>query len=88
MCSPTPPPPAADWTATTPLAYDEHGPPGQTCEANLGKLARHHHRIKTHAGWSVSQHEGRFTWTTPHGRTYTTDRNGTHRGDLTWAPAA
>ena len=69
-------------------AYDPHGPPGQTCEANLGKLARHHHRIKTHAGWSVTQHEGRFTWTSPHGRTYTTDRNGTHRVDLTWAPAA
>ncbi len=72
-------------------AYDPHGPPGQTCEANLGKLARHHHRIKTHAGWQVTQHEGRFTWTSPHGRTYTTDSNGTHRthrADLIWAPAA
>ena len=61
------------------VAYQEHGPPGQTSEPNLGKLSRHHHRIKTHAGWAVTQHENRFTWTTPHGRVYLTDRLGTHR---------
>ncbi len=60
-------------------AYDEHGPPGQTAEDNLGKLLRHHHRIKTHGGWHVEQRDRRFTWTSPHGRTYVTDGNGTHR---------
>ncbi|HET7350816.1 MAG TPA: hypothetical protein VFJ28_07750 [Marmoricola sp.] len=59
--------------------YQPHGPPDQTRLGNLGKLTRHHHRIKTHArGWRVSQREGRFTWTTPHGRVVVTDRNGNH----------
>ncbi len=59
--------------------YRPHGPPGQTRLTNLGKMTRHHHRIKTHApGWRVSQRDGRFTWTTPHGRVVVTDRNGNH----------
>jgi hypothetical protein len=82
------------------VAYQENGPPGQTCESNLGKLIRHHHRIKTHAGWSVVQENNRFTWTTPHGRVYITDRHGTHTNrptrprlhvvwaDLQWDSAA
>jgi len=62
------------------VAYDPHGPPGQTTMANLGHLVRRHHRVKTHAsGWHVHQHRGRFTWTTPHGRTVVTDHHGTHR---------
>ena len=77
---------------TTP--YDADGPPGQTAEANLGKLTRHHHRIKTHGGWSVEQRQGRFTWTAPHGRVFVTDGRGTHRRsagavpDIFWAAAA
>ena len=59
-------------------AYDVDGPPGQTVETNLGKLTRHHHRIKTHGGWSVEQRDRRFTWTSPHGRVYVTDGQGTH----------
>jgi hypothetical protein len=59
------------------VPYDEVGPPGQTAEPNLGKLARHHHRIKTHAGWTVEQQDGRFTWVTPHRRVFVTDRYGT-----------
>lgn len=78
------------------VPYDRDGPPGQTCEANLGKLVRHHHRIKTHAGWTVEQRDGRFTWTTPHGRVYLTDARGTRRTsrpkaprvDLFWSLAA
>lgn len=60
-------------------AYDENGPPGQTTVSNLGKMTRHHHRIKTHGGWAVEQRDGRFTWTTPHGRVLVTDGQGTHR---------
>jgi hypothetical protein len=78
------------------VAYDEDGPPGQTTEANLGKLIRHHHRIKTHGGWLVEQRNGRFTWITPHGRVFITDGNGTHapmaktsgRPDIYWSAAA
>ncbi len=61
------------------VPYDPEGPPGQTVEANLGKLARHHHRIKTHSEWTVTQTEGEFTWTSPHGRVYVTNRQGTRR---------
>lgn len=61
------------------VPYDADGPPGQTGEPNLGKLVRHHHRIKTHAGWTVEQRDNRFTWTTPHGRVYVTDGRGTRR---------
>jgi hypothetical protein len=77
------------------VAYDADGPPGQTAESKLGKLLRHHHRIKTHAGWSVTQQDRRFTWTTPHGRVFVTDGRGTHRRphvvsrpDVYWSRAA
>jgi hypothetical protein len=79
------------------VRYDEEGPPGQTTESNLGKMTRHHHRIKTHGGWQVHQQDRRFTWTTPHGRILVTDGNGTHRQvrrertpqvDVVWPRAA
>lgn len=79
------------------VAYEENGPPGQTAEPNLGKMTRHHHRIKTHADWGVEQRDGRFTWTTPHHRVLVTDGNGTHRQparpsarrpDIVWSQAA
>jgi hypothetical protein len=43
----------------------------QTTEANLHALCRHHHRLKTHAGWTVERDTttGRTAWTTPWGRT-------------------
>ena len=75
---------------------DPGGPPGQTAEPNLGKLTRHHHRIKTHGGWHVEQRDGRFTWVTPHGQVLVTDARGTHRPprgaaacpDIYWSAAA
>ncbi len=77
------------------IRYDAHGPPGQTAEPNLGKMTRHHHRIKTHGGWRVEQRAGRFTWITPHGRVFITDGTGTHalrarsdRPDIYWSAAA
>ena len=77
------------------VPYDPGGPPGQTAEPNLGKLTRHHHRIKTHGGWHVEQRNGRFTWVTPHGRVLVTDARGTHRPprvaacpDIYWSAAA
>jgi hypothetical protein len=85
------------------IAYLANGPPGQTRVDNLGKLTRRHHRVKTHAGWSVEQRAGGvYVWTTPHGRVRVTDRLGTHlvtepatagygdglKVDLLWANAA
>jgi len=47
----------------------EHG--GATAPGNLGALCRHHHLLKTHAGWRLEQPEpGEFTWTTPTGRVW------------------
>jgi hypothetical protein len=56
------------------------GPPGQTGPANLGKLTRHHHRIKTHSGWDVKQpFPGLYLWRSPHGRHFLVDHTGTRR---------
>ena len=66
----------ADHDHTKP--YQWRGPPGQTRLGNLGLLTRRNHNTKTHAGWRVWQHEGRFTWVSPHGRIYLTDAHGTH----------
>jgi hypothetical protein len=47
---------------------------GRTCLCNGGPKCRHDHRLKQHAGWTVTQHpDGAFTWTTPSGRQYTTE---------------
>lgn len=51
--------------------YDPHGPPDQTTTTNLGSLCRHHHRIKTHGGWTYTQLEpGTYLWLSPHGYQY------------------
>ncbi len=44
----------------------------QTVEQNLQALCRHHHRIKTHAGWSVSRDpvSGATLWRSPVGRVH------------------
>ena len=56
----------------------EHNTPyeagGRTCLCNGGPKCRHDHRLKQHPGWTVEQlPDGTFRWTTPAGRTYTTD---------------
>ena len=56
----------------------EHNTPyeagGRTCLCNTGPKCRHDHRLKQHPGWRVDQlPDGTFTWTTPTGRTYTTE---------------
>ncbi len=52
------------------VAYADGGP---TSDRNLYAGCRHHHLGKTHApGWHVEQHDdGRITWTTPTGHSYT-----------------
>jgi hypothetical protein len=56
----------------------EHNTPyeagGRTCLCNTGPKCRHDHRLKQHPRWNVDQlPDGIFRWTTPAGRTYTTE---------------
>ena len=53
-------------------------PPGQTSTSNLAQLCRFHHRVKTHGGWTYERtHDTVLTWTSPLGRRYGVDENGT-----------
>ena len=56
----------------------EHNTPyeagGRTCLCNAGPKCRHDHRLKQHPRWTVDQlPDGTFRWTTPAGRTYTSE---------------
>ena len=56
----------------------EHNVPyeagGRSCLCNTGPKCRHDHRLKQHPKWKVDQlPDGTFRWTTPSGRTYTTE---------------
>jgi hypothetical protein len=56
----------------------EHNTPyeagGRTCLCNGGPKCRHDHRLKQHPKWTVDQlPDGTFRWSTPAGRTYTTE---------------
>jgi hypothetical protein len=56
----------------------EHNTPyqagGRTCRCNTGPKCRHDHRLKQHPKWKVDQlPDGTFRWTTPSGRSYTTE---------------
>ena len=56
----------------------EHNTPyeagGRTCLCNGGPKCRHDHRLKQHPKWHVDQlPDGTYRWTTPAGRTYTTE---------------
>ena len=47
---------------------------GRSCLCNGGPKCRHDHRLKQHPKWMVDQvPDGTFKWTTPSGRTYTTE---------------
>jgi hypothetical protein len=47
---------------------------GRTCECGVGPVCRHDHRAKQAPGWTLTQTQpGHMTWTTPSGRTYTTE---------------
>ncbi|MFA6575040.1 MAG: HNH endonuclease signature motif containing protein, partial [Nocardioides sp.] len=51
---------------------------GQTTEANLAPVCRHHHRLKTHSGWRYqSLAPGTFLWHEPHGQRFITAPTGT-----------
>jgi hypothetical protein len=47
---------------------------GRTCLCNGSPKCRHDHRLKQHPRWTVDQlPDGTFRWTTPSGRSYTTE---------------
>jgi hypothetical protein len=52
---------------------------GVTCpKCNLAPLCRHHHRLKTLAGWRYWKLAlGTYLWIDPHGLLYLRDRDGT-----------
>jgi hypothetical protein len=51
---------------------DDGGPPGQTRLANLACLCRRHHRLKTFTARTYRRApDGDYTWTSPHGTTFT-----------------
>jgi len=46
---------------------------GPTAIWNLASVCKHHHRVKHHAGWTLTMTpDGHCTWTDPHGRQYAT----------------
>jgi hypothetical protein len=61
---------------------DHGGPPAQTSTANLARLCRFHHRVKTHSDWDYRREpDGSLTWTSPLDRRYTVDHHGTRALD-------
>ena len=62
------------------IAYDPHGPPGQSGIGNYGPLTPFHHRLKTHGGWQIAQpFPGIYLWRDPAGATYLVDHTGSRR---------
>jgi hypothetical protein len=51
---------------------------GPTCPCNLAPLCRHHHRLKTLAGWRYTVIEpGTYLWSDPHGQQFLRTSDGT-----------
>ena len=55
-----------------------HPERGPTCPCNLAPLCRHHHRLKTLAGWRYTLIEpGTYLWADPHGQQFLRTPDGT-----------
>ncbi|HEX5017884.1 MAG TPA: HNH endonuclease signature motif containing protein, partial [Actinomycetes bacterium] len=66
--------PAVGKGTGTDLDHTIPWPEGPTKASNLAALCRRHHRLKHTPGWNVVLHpDGTMTWTTPTGRTYTSE---------------
>jgi len=56
----------------------DHPERGPTCPCNLAPLCRHHHRLKTLAGWRYTVLEpGTYLWSDPHGQQFLRTPDGT-----------
>lgn len=64
-----------------PFAFDpEAWQPGQTHLAGLVRMARFHHRLKTHSAWRVKHPEiGVLLWRSPHGHFFQVENGVTRR---------
>jgi hypothetical protein len=61
-------PRGCDWEHAVPW------PEGRTCSCNGGCRCRHDHRVKQSPGWKIKQLPGGYhQWTTPSGKTYTSE---------------
>jgi hypothetical protein len=61
-------PKGCDWEHAVPW------PEGRTCTCNGGCRCRHDHRVKQSPGWKIKQLPGGYHhWTTPSGKTYTSE---------------
>ena len=55
-------------------------PHGPTCTCNLGPLCQHHHHVKTHGTWTLTQTAPSvFRWRSPTGQEYVVDPVSTRR---------
>ena len=62
------------------MPYDHTDPTrgGPTSAGNLAALCRHHHRLKTHAGWTYTMIEpGTYLWHDRYGQHFLRTRHGT-----------
>lgn len=58
--------------------HDDPAAGGASCDCNIAPLCRHHHQLKTHAGWRYTPVEtGTWLWADPHGQQFLRDRDGT-----------
>lgn len=61
-----------------PFNHDDPASGGASCDCNIAPLCRHHHQLKTHAGWRYTPLEtGTWLWSDPHGQQFLRDREGT-----------
>lgn len=76
---------SCDRDHVVPYDHDDPAAGGATCECNLAPLCRHHHRLKTIAGWGYTPLDrGTWLWHDPHGQRFIRDRLGTR--DATGPP--
>ncbi|QTG79752.1 HNH endonuclease signature motif containing protein [Arthrobacter crystallopoietes] len=77
--------PAKDCDLDHTIDYHANGGRGRTDYTNLGPRCRSDHRLKSLAGWKVTQtRPGEFTTTTPGNQTYTTKPGDTGAGPPTF----
>ena len=67
-----------DHDHVVPYDHDDPDRGGPSCDCNIAPLCRHHHQLKTHAGWGYSVLDtGLWLWSDPHGQQFLRDRVGT-----------
>jgi hypothetical protein len=69
---------SCDHDHVVPYDHDDPAGGGPSCDCNIAPLCRHHHQLKTHAGWGYSVLDtGLWLWSDPHGQQFLRDRIGT-----------